>query len=239
MNNLKIYVTTSDDYVHLIKPFQFLFNKFWKNAKVTILGYDNPKFKLNDNFEFVSLGTSTHTPSEWGTDLKQFFEQTDDEFFILMLEDMFIVKPVNIKMLETIKSLLNINVGRFNISNNIDESPLLQYETMGEIEEVELIQCTQDSNYRLSCMPSIWQTNYFLKYLQNGWSPWEFELRGSILAKNDGYQILGTKANHALYHSLAIRKGNLNSELDFRVCDQWDNSLDSRIASMLNKSLSK
>ena len=29
MNDLNIYVSTSDGHLHAIKPFQFLFNKFW------------------------------------------------------------------------------------------------------------------------------------------------------------------------------------------------------------------
>ena len=56
---MTIYISTSDKYVFLLKPFAYLFNKFWsKDQKVVILGYTKPDFKLPKNFEFVSMGIS-------------------------------------------------------------------------------------------------------------------------------------------------------------------------------------
>ena len=43
-----------------METFQYLFNKFWSDAqRVTILGYEEPKFKLYKNFDFISLGEQT------------------------------------------------------------------------------------------------------------------------------------------------------------------------------------
>ena len=54
---MKFYVSTADKYVHLVKPFSFLFNKFWgENQKVTFLCYKPIKFNLPSNFSFISLG---------------------------------------------------------------------------------------------------------------------------------------------------------------------------------------
>ena len=48
---MKIYISTSNKYIHLIKPFQYLFNKFWSDSQpVTILGYEEPTFDLYNNF---------------------------------------------------------------------------------------------------------------------------------------------------------------------------------------------
>ena len=56
---MKIYISTSDKYVHLIEPFAFLFNKFWSSEQqVVVLGYNKPDFKLPKNFEFISMGIS-------------------------------------------------------------------------------------------------------------------------------------------------------------------------------------
>ena len=50
---MRIYVSTSNKYIHLIKPFQYLFNKFWSDSQpVTILGYEEPTFDLYNNFDF-------------------------------------------------------------------------------------------------------------------------------------------------------------------------------------------
>ena len=47
MDNINIYVTVSDKYQWLLKPFCYLFNKFWgENQKVTFLCYKPIKFNL-------------------------------------------------------------------------------------------------------------------------------------------------------------------------------------------------
>ena len=77
---MKIYISTSDKYVHLIEPFAFLFNKFWSSEQqVVVLGYNKPDFKLPKNFEFISMGISRNDPKEWSTDLRNYFQSIDDE----------------------------------------------------------------------------------------------------------------------------------------------------------------
>jgi hypothetical protein len=58
MDNLNIYISTSDNYHHCLQPFAYLFNKFWSgDKKVTFLGYKEPNVILPKNFDFISLGT--------------------------------------------------------------------------------------------------------------------------------------------------------------------------------------
>jgi hypothetical protein len=53
---MKIYISTSNKYIHLIQPFQYLFNKFWSDKqRVTILGYEEPNFQLYKNFDLQVL----------------------------------------------------------------------------------------------------------------------------------------------------------------------------------------
>ncbi|KKK57355.1 hypothetical protein LCGC14_3055310, partial [marine sediment metagenome] len=55
---MKVYVSTSNQYLHLVKIYAYLFNKFWNRPgqEVVVLGYDAPTFDLPDNFSFVSMG---------------------------------------------------------------------------------------------------------------------------------------------------------------------------------------
>jgi hypothetical protein len=47
---MKIIVTTSNKYLHILPIFCFLFNKFWdKDQPVEIVGYDRPSFPLPSN----------------------------------------------------------------------------------------------------------------------------------------------------------------------------------------------
>ena len=226
---IKVYVSTSDNYINLIKIFQFLFNRFWDvEQDVVVLGYKEPDFELEKNFSFHSMGQSRYTPNEWGTDLKKYFESIDDEFFILIFEDNFPVKPVNHNLLSEIKTLLNNDVGRFCLNNSIEKSKWMQDKQIGYVGNVPLIECVLNSNYRLSGMPSIWQRSYFLKYLQNEWSPWDWELKGSEMAKHDNFQILGTSGTHVVDNTLSVRNGDLTN-IDFRVVDDYERSLDESV----------
>ena len=93
---LNIYVSTCDSHLPLIKPFYYLFNKFWgTDQKVTILGYSEPSFELPSNFDFISMGEKQIDIEHWSTDLRNFFESIDDEYFIYTVEDSFLLCPVN------------------------------------------------------------------------------------------------------------------------------------------------
>ena len=226
---MKIYISTSNKYIHLMKPFQYLFNKFWSDEQqVTILGYEAPKFELYDNFNFISLGKQT-TVQDWCIDLKNFIETIDDKYFIHAVEDQFIIKPVQQNLLPVLYDLMNDDVGRIALETAAQTKPHTIIQT--EIEskpphrETPIIELDQEANYRLSVVYSIWNKEYMLKYLEPNMNPWEFELAGSEKAKNDGYKILGTKYNHPIYCSHTVRRGDFNN-LDFTVYDGYNISID-------------
>ena len=72
---MKVYISTSDKYLQLLKPFSFLFNRFWgEQQDVVVLGYKEPDFELPNNFEFVSMGVSRNDPKEWSDGLRDYFK---------------------------------------------------------------------------------------------------------------------------------------------------------------------
>jgi len=79
---LNIYISTSNDYHHCLKPFAFLFNKFWSiDKKVTFIGYKIPDFELPSNFSFISLGVQ-RGHKYYSEELRTFFDSIDVEYFI-------------------------------------------------------------------------------------------------------------------------------------------------------------
>jgi hypothetical protein len=217
---MKVYISTSDKYDHLLRPFAFLFNRFWsKDQEVVVLGYRDLDFSLPDNFSFVSMGVSRNDPHEWSTGLREYFSSIDDEWFIYATEDMFLVEPVNLESLNYLAQYMERpEVGRISLTND-------GMKKHHSILQDNLIQLEQNADYRLSCIYSAWNREYMLRYLQPEMSPWEFEVKGTEQAKNDGYSILGMNDNFPIYLSLAIRRGNFDS-LDFRVDNEYHRSLD-------------
>jgi hypothetical protein len=219
---MKFYVSTSDKYLHLIKPFSFLFNKFWSDEQeVVVLGYKTPNFKLPNNFSFVSMGKSINNPSEWSNGLIDYFSNIEDEWFMYATEDMFLVNPVDFKSLKKLKGYTkDKSTGRIGLTNDI------HIKTCFNITD-NVVEMTQDSQYRISCITSIWNKEYMLKTLKRDMTPWEFEVNGTSASCNDGYRILGLNSDFPVRICLAIRRGNFDS-LDFKF-DNEDRSLDGRI----------
>ena len=219
---MKFYVSTADKYVHLVKPFSFLFNKFWsEEQEVVVLGYQTPNFELPDNFSFVSMGKSENNPSEWSNGLIDYFSNIDDEWFMYATEDMFVVHPVDFEALEKLKGYTKgQRVGRIGLTNDVCRKSCFNVTD-------NVVEMTQDSQYRISCITSMWNREYMLKHLKRNMTPWEFEVNGTSTSHNDGYRILGLESNFAVRMCLAIRRGNFDS-LDFKF-DNEDRSLDEEV----------
>ena len=230
MNTIKIYVTVSDKYQWLLKPFCYLFNKFWdKNQKVIFLGYKPLEFNLPSNFDFISLGEDLG-PNKWSNSLIDFFKKTKETHFILGLEDQILTGPIKKDILDILlKECNDPKVGRINLMRDTVNRPHSLYKQIDE--DFSIIKANQNSDYRISLMWSIWNKEYFLKYLNPNISAWEFEGSRGEKGQNDGYHILGTKSkngppdNAPLDVANIIWRGNSN-RLNFHRSNyphlKWD-----------------
>ena len=223
---MNIFVATSDSCISALKPFSFLFNKFWHfKEKVTVLNRGViTDVDLPDNFSIVSLGENKGM-DYWCDDLRNYFLSIDDDHFIFMQEDHFPLKEFNKKTYDVLLSCINDDmVGRIAITNDRAYDPYSHYKT---IDGVNIIQSTQDSMYRISCQPSIWKREYMLKHMLSGLKgPWEFELLKNQY--HDGYTILGLTENYPILVSNAISKGKYDEEWfrSHHVNDHYEMDMD-------------
>lgn len=200
---MKIIVTTSDKYRHIIPIFCFLFNKYWgKQQEVEIVHYAPVPYPLPDNFKLVSLGEQIGGPENFSTDLRKYFEK-QDQWFVWMMEDTFLRASVDIKSLGVLKSLCFDNVGRINLSKETVKQKYYDY--LISCRGYDIFENTQTANYRLSTQPSIWNRDFLLKYLTPGLTPWKFETQSAV---NDGYRILGMDTA-AVPHNEGVTKKNI------------------------------
>jgi hypothetical protein len=235
--NIKIYVVICDLYLWLLKPFCYLFNKYWGDGKeVNILGYKKPNFELPENFNFISLGDDPG-PEKWTTCLYEFFDNIDDEHFIFMHEDSFFVEKVNFEILDKLLTFTeNEKVGRICLTRDTVNR---EHESFEEVDGLDVIQAAQDVNFRISTEASIWKKSYFLKYMTKDTSAWKFESAGSSEARNDGFHILSTRhkngppddaplsLSNAIWRGTGLNIGKTNypnlgyeAHLDFSVIEE-------------------
>jgi hypothetical protein len=199
---MKICVTTSNSYLHLIPVFTYLFNKYFGSEyKVEIVGYEFPKCELPSNFEFHSMGVQGHV-SEWSTDLRKYFEAIPDQWFIYLMEDTFIKEPVKHWRLNQLQAYCYPEVGRIDLTNDLTKRKHSPANYRNSLKN-EIFKADKKTNYRQSTQPSLWNKDFLLKYLTPGLSPWDFEKQDT----DDDYLILGGHVK-AVVANEGVRKHN-------------------------------
>ncbi len=184
-----------------------MFNKHWlSDAKVTVLGYNAPSFNLPDNFEFVSLGNQKMYGRDWTSALIPFFKQLSDEYFILLLEDFYIL-DVNEPLLHEAEKHMAKGIEKIRLT--FDARP-------GERKDANFKITGQDSSYRLTLQPSFIRRDYFLKYLIPGKTIQDYETNHEA-ARDDGAQILLPKQDIIYYSNFVFRGKVSDSEQISRI----------------------
>ena len=196
---MKVYIPTSDPSNHILKIFAYFFNKYWsEDVEVKFLGFKDPQVELPDNFEFISLASEQKGGvQQWSTYLREFFQSIDDEFFIFACDDHLLVRPVDQKLFEEVKwTAINLNnVGRFDLTASIQHAQERKGSVFPYKENRTVLELAQYSSgkfiYRITGQWSIWNRQYFLRYMQPGWRPADWEIVGGRMAEGDGWKILG------------------------------------------------
>ena len=106
---MRIFVLTSDNYLPALRPFAYLFNKYWhKDQPVTVAGFKQPDFDLPSNFTFHSLGNMADYPvGKWSNALIKLLHDFDDEVFTLFLEDYWLTRPVNVQAVQMLDDYMH------------------------------------------------------------------------------------------------------------------------------------
>ena len=191
MKKLKVYIPTCDNYLWLIKPFMFLFNKFWDDSiQVIYLGYNPPNFNLPSNCSFISLGKDDNLKN-WSNDLKNYFLSIDDEYFIMTVDDSFLVHPTNIDLYKMITDYMQKNkkIGRVGLERDLATRPHGYYDT---VNNTVLVKAATNATSRISIRWSVWKKEYILKFLTPGRTPWSFEDEGTKQSINENHDIIST-----------------------------------------------
>lgn len=215
---MRVIVTTSDKYLHILKPFSYLFNRYWgHDQQVLIGGFTPPDFQLPGNFSFHSIGKFEDYPiGKWSNGLIDLLDSVDDEAFILMLDDYLLKRPVDVlgvKMAYNYARQFGY-VLRFDLTwdrlfsygaRYPDEVP-----DYGHLGHLDLVYSEPTREYHMSLMPAVWRRDNLLKVLQPDWSPWDVELEGtSHLQKHHAADmlVLGTR-QAPIRIGLGLRGGN-------------------------------
>lgn len=209
---IPVVVFTSDKYLPSLRAFAWLFNKYWgPDQAVTVVGFAHPEFDLPPNFSFVSLGDMSNYPvGKWSDALIDFLTAHPElEHFVFMLEDYWLVRPVNreaVRMLydyaRQFRNVLKIDL----VTDRLYAGGMYDY---GHCGWLDMIASDYNSAYHMSLMAGIWSRELMLRFLVRGESPWDVEIIGTprVAAAGNDVMVLGTRQS-PLRHILAHRGGD-------------------------------
>lgn len=200
---MKIIVTTSNKYVHLMNEFAQRFNHFWSDREVDVLHYDVVPRELPQNFKCVGLGVQPKD-KDWCTGLIPYFDALEDDYFTLMLDDYFICEKVDTHLVRQVEQFCEIYMpDKFDLTRDRMNFPHVYTNWPF------LIESKPEARYRSSLQAAIWKKSYFRKFLYPGRTPWQFELVGEKEGFHDGGVIMGTSVGVVKYQNAMLKGGRL------------------------------
>lgn len=198
-----VTVYTNDKNLWLLNGFQYLFKKYWSPSQpVRIMGYASPENgALSENFSFVSIDPQNYPASEWSTGLLQSLDQfieDGEEFMIFMLEDYWLMEPVDHETLQCLMEYMHDqsrNILRIDLTADRCQHKrfLTHYDEAKN--GCQLLRTTASSPHQMSFQAGIWNIKLLWEILRPDEDPWMSEIEGSkrLAVAGDKYIVLGTR----------------------------------------------
>jgi len=195
---MDVVVTTCDTHYWALKPFAYLFNRYWgRHQKVVVLGFSPLGFDLPSNFEFYSLGEFGEYPSsEWSTPLIPFFKRYIQDKFIWMFEDYWLRRIVNVELVANLEYLDSLLVGQKILRTDLTADRLYAggMRDYCSYDSTDLIITDHEVPYQMSLQAGIWDRRLLLELMIPHESPWDFEINGSTRLRDfPDFKVLGTR----------------------------------------------
>lgn len=182
-------VSTCDSYEDTWEAFFKSLKRYWPSFNMTIvLNTESKNYKM-ENLDIKTFNLFKNKKVPWGARLIEHLKKIDTEYVLFMLDDFFLVKPVNEKMINQCIKYMDENKNiavfcfhRVDDKNNIPSKKYKNFELR-----------PKNGKYRLNCQTAIWRRERLIKFINKKESPWDFEIYGSIRSrkfKDEFYSII-------------------------------------------------
>ena len=230
----KFVVMTSDNYIEGIKPYLWLFNKYWasnEDVEVVIAGFSSPKFSIPDYSKRANVKAKWHSIGEfgkypldkWSNSLIDLLDQLDDDFIILMLEDYWVIRDINVPAVKLASEYMHNKPRTLKFDLAADRffagGAQRDYEHYGWL---DIVKSKPGSPYHMSLMTGMWNVSLLQRVLKKDWNPWDVEIDGTThLSKNFPELDVVGSGQWPIKHTLGFRAGD-SSKLLLEELQQSD-----------------
>ena len=160
---MNIAVLSCDKNEDTFLPFCHFMERYYPNHPEIIYFTDGI---INPFYKTIPV---KRTLDKWTKGFREFLNQIDDEQILLMIDDCFIRKPVDVERIEYASEHLNGNIALMNFEKSWDVND----------EPTDLIgwkKRKHGSEFEVSLLCGLWQKEKLLKVVERDCSPWEIEL---------------------------------------------------------------
>ncbi len=182
---LTILMMSFDSYHDVWDGFYKCKEKYWPDCAYPTVQVTCEEVEKPDGADrLIAAGADT----EWTERLHTALEEIDSQYVFLMLEDLYIDKPVDNERIEGFLSFLeqHPDVGHLRLYPDIDWQQ--DYEDVPEFGEY-----VRDHAYRITTHPAIWRREYLLRLSEPVMDAWNFEYRQSFASNELSEACLTTK----------------------------------------------
>ena len=178
MEKCSVLVSSCDKYRDAWLPFFTLLGKYWKDRPYPVyLNTESEKVTEVAGVPVTSI-SCPYKNCSWSRRLIHALKQIKSEYVIFMLEDFFIMSPVDQKEIERCISIMDARPKIANINFGYGK-----YLENGEyIDKIYAIR-SRNTSYYLNAQAALWRRKTLIKLLSPYESAWQFELYGSERAK--------------------------------------------------------
>lgn len=200
-----IVVCSCDKNDDLFEPFHHCIEKYYPEHPEIIYATETIK---NPYYKTICIDYPLEL---WTKRIRETLTEINDKQILLMIDDIFIRKPVDIKRIEYARSILKGNVALINfekVFNKEDKECGLNGFKMRK----------KGSEYELSLMCGLWDKEKLINILQEDSDPWTVEYNQDT----KGYDYLINSADYIIdwgyrtFHNVGVMKGKWAREvIDF------------------------
>ena len=160
---MKIAVLSCDKNTDIFEAFHHCMEKYWRNHPEIIYFTESVK---NPYYKTVSVPHDIHT---WTRGAREFLRRIDDDQILLMVDDIFIRREVDVPRILYASEHLEGNIALFNFEKTFDPQD----------EPTNLIgwkKRKHGSEYEVSLMCGMWNKGKLIDVLGRDCTPWTIEL---------------------------------------------------------------
>jgi hypothetical protein len=177
INDLTIFVNTSDSFEDCWEPFFKLFKFYWSDCPYPIvLNTEKKNYQyqgLNISCSKVSVGEKKRLG--WSECLMRALDAIETPYILYLQEDYFLEAPVKA---DTLKNLLNemvaFKVGALRLSGTDGIGPF------HEIGSTLIVEVDKGAKWRLSLQAALWKKSVLRTLVRVHETPWQLESYGSF-----------------------------------------------------------